>query len=64
MLGNVREWCEDWNADDYYAKSPASRPGRPVDGDAARFPWRSMDGPSCRMSLGLPRSLAPVDRRA
>ncbi|HEV7998736.1 MAG TPA: SUMF1/EgtB/PvdO family nonheme iron enzyme, partial [Planctomycetaceae bacterium] len=26
MHGNVREWCADWNADDYYARSPEADP--------------------------------------
>ena len=32
MLGNVREWCQDWFAEDYYAKSPVDDPPGPVGG--------------------------------
>jgi len=32
MHGNVQEWCSDWYADDYYAKSPKSDPSGPADG--------------------------------
>jgi formylglycine-generating enzyme required for sulfatase activity len=29
MHGNVWEWCSDWNADDYYQKSPCQNPQGP-----------------------------------
>ena len=32
MSGNVWEWCQDWHADGYYAKSPASNPSGPTSG--------------------------------
>lgn len=32
MEGNVREWCEDWFAPDYYAKAPLSDPAGPESG--------------------------------
>ena len=33
MLGNVREWCNDWYAVDYYAQSPAADPLGPSSGE-------------------------------
>ena len=32
MHGNVREWCGDWEADDYYARSPDADPAGPSSG--------------------------------
>jgi formylglycine-generating enzyme required for sulfatase activity len=32
MLGNVLEWCQDWFAEDYYSRSPASNPRGPENG--------------------------------
>ncbi len=33
MLGNVREWCNDWYGRDYYAASPAADPHGPEQGE-------------------------------
>lgn len=32
LHGNVREWCTDWYAEDYYAKSPRTDPIGPKTG--------------------------------
>jgi formylglycine-generating enzyme required for sulfatase activity/serine/threonine protein kinase len=37
MHGNVREWCGDWSADDYYAASPEDDPHGPPAGTARVF---------------------------
>lgn len=33
MIGNVREWCNDWHSMEYYAKSPKQNPQGPDSGD-------------------------------
>jgi formylglycine-generating enzyme required for sulfatase activity len=58
-LGNVQEWCEDWYAEDYYAKSPRYDPAGPESGrfrvlrggswrygaECCRSEYRSYSGP-------------------
>jgi formylglycine-generating enzyme required for sulfatase activity/serine/threonine protein kinase/Leucine-rich repeat (LRR) protein len=51
MLGNVREWCQDWFGDDYYGKSPVDDPPGP-DGGMQREP-KSWDQEMAR-KLGVP----------
>jgi formylglycine-generating enzyme required for sulfatase activity len=44
MHGNVRQWCQDWYAEDYYAMSPSDDPqGPPARGD---LPQRVVRGGS------------------
>jgi sulfatase modifying factor 1 len=50
MHGNVREWCGDWNADDYYAKSPETNPQGPSAGTIRIFRGGAWTNPAvdCR----------------
>ena len=44
MLGNVWEWCSDWDGPDYYAKSPERDPPGPISGKLRVFrggSWRA-----------------------
>ena len=49
--GNVGEWCQDWYADDYYAKSPVDDPQGPTAG-------------SSRVLRGGGWDIAPVNDRS
>lgn len=62
MSGNVREWCQDRYADDYYAKSPSSNPPGPTTGSLRVFRGGSwLDRPAyVRVAYRL--SYAPDDR--
>ena len=41
VAGNVGDWCADWDAEDYYGKSPGVDPTGPASGD-----WRVLRGGS------------------
>jgi formylglycine-generating enzyme required for sulfatase activity len=68
MLGNVNEWCSDWDAPDYYSKSPEADPVGPSTGTLrvlrggawsttaadCRAAWRGASGPSSAgLSIGF-----------
>jgi formylglycine-generating enzyme required for sulfatase activity len=43
MIGNLWEWCNDWNGREYYEKSPLKNPRGPKSGE-----YRSLRGGGCR----------------
>ncbi|KPK57401.1 MAG: hypothetical protein AMK73_10230 [Planctomycetes bacterium SM23_32] len=50
MLGNVREWCQDWFGEYYYWQSPVNDPAGPASGRSRVLrggSWRS-SGADCR----------------
>jgi formylglycine-generating enzyme required for sulfatase activity len=61
MHGNVMEWCQDWYAADYYAKSPKEDPPGPAEGTekVTRGGSWSNSGKACRSAVRT--KLAPED---
>ncbi len=55
MHGNVREWCEDWYAPDYYLNSPEKDPSGPEAGTyrVVRGGGWSNDAGNCRSAYRL-----------
>jgi sulfatase modifying factor 1 len=65
MHGNVWEWCGDWHAEDYYARSPVDDPQGPSEGSVrirrggswhtwalyARSSFRNWNSPQTRYTL-------------
>ncbi|MGA2034637.1 MAG: bifunctional serine/threonine-protein kinase/formylglycine-generating enzyme family protein [Thermoguttaceae bacterium] len=48
IYGNVDEWCQDWYAQDYYAKSPTDNPSGPTGGSGRVLRGGCWDGPGGR----------------
>ncbi len=61
MHGNVQEWCNDWYAADYYAKSPKNDPPSPEKGTerVVRGGAWVNTGKSCRSAI---RGKLPADK--
>jgi formylglycine-generating enzyme required for sulfatase activity len=53
IAANIHEWCADWHAGDYYARSPSRNPGGPPAGSR-----RASRGGSWRHALTISRSSA------
>ena len=53
IAANVHEWCADWHAGDYYARSPARNPQGPPGGQR-----RASRGGSWRHAITISRSAA------
>jgi formylglycine-generating enzyme required for sulfatase activity len=77
MHGNVFEWCQDWDDEDYYANSPTDDPTGPATGPGrvlrgghwgsparlCRSAYRGGGGPGYRSAdLGFRVSLVPADK--
>ena len=61
MHGNVREWCGDWSAEDYYGRSPDTDPPGASAGKTARCPRRSLDDECRGLPLSHSRGIWPID---
>ena len=60
MHGNVAEWCQDWHAESYYARSPRRDPAGPIHGSFRVIrggSWYSY-GQHCQSALRFRCSLA------
>jgi formylglycine-generating enzyme len=62
MHGNVREWCLDWYANDYYATSPLDDPTGPGAGSDRVYRGGCWDGPAGRCRSAFRDKNGPSSR--